>query len=58
MLQTSNQIYENSTKVEGVREFDCPTCEGTGFVMRDPQTWSPTQCPTCTPESEKPLTGA
>lgn len=34
--------------------FDCPSCEGTGFQMRDPHTWSPEPCETCTPENQKP----
>lgn len=27
--------------------FDCSNCEGTGFVMSDEATWSPTECPYC-----------
>jgi hypothetical protein len=31
----------------GPPQFDCSTCEGTGFVMSDEATWSPTECPYC-----------
>ena len=31
----------------GPPQFDCSTCEGTGFVMKDEASWSPTECLNC-----------